>query len=85
MNKFQIILRPVGWPTNEKTKPHFDLVQTMVFCINTIVIAIWNHPGFQLTLVKDSCLIPSARDRGFSAANRVSRLPRQQFTTLSAA
>ena len=36
MNKFQIILRPVGWPVNERTNPHFDLEQTMVFGINTI-------------------------------------------------
>ena len=35
MNKFQIILRPVGWPVNGRTNQHLNLEQTMVFGINT--------------------------------------------------
>ena len=34
MNKFQIILRPVGWLVNGKTNRHLNLEQTMVFRIN---------------------------------------------------
>ncbi len=40
MNKFQIILRPVGWSVNGRTKQHVNLEQTMVFRINTM--AGWN-------------------------------------------
>jgi hypothetical protein len=35
MNKFQIILKPVRWRVNGRTKQHFNLEQTMDFRINT--------------------------------------------------
>ena len=48
MNKFQIILRLVGWPVNVKTNRHLNLEQTMVFRIN--IRTGWNmilqFPGF---------------------------------------
>ncbi len=58
MNKFQIILRPVGWPVNGRTNQHLNLEQTMAFRINTmevrippsILTTIWVHPVFQQAL-----------------------------------
>ena len=38
MNKFPIILRPVGWPVNGRTNQHSNLKQTMVFRINTMEV-----------------------------------------------
>jgi len=42
MNKFQIVLKPVGWLVYGRTNQHINLEQPMVFRINTMEV---RNPG----------------------------------------